>query len=96
LRGKDEIVVWGAGSLTEELLANFFDVSRIAFFIDRDPAKLGSSRLGRPVNGPTALGTTPRTVLINSIDFADAIAADIERQYPGVSHRLVRISDLLG
>jgi hypothetical protein len=89
------VVVWGAGSLAEELLANFFDPGRIDFFIDSNPEKLGSQVLGRPVRGPDALGRTPRTVLINSIDFADAIAEDIARLYPGAAHTLIRVGDLL-
>jgi len=72
LIGENEIVVWGAGSLAYEILANFFDATRIAFFIDRNVAKQGSLCLGRPVRGPEALGHAPRTVLINSIDFADS------------------------
>lgn len=91
----ERLVVWGAGSLAEELLANFFDPGRIDFFIDGNPDKLGSQVLARPVRGPEALGRTPRTVLINSIDFADAIAEDIARLYPGVPHTLIRVGDLL-
>ena len=94
LAGEERVVVWGAGSLTIELLANFFDPARIDFFIDRDPAKQGSTVLGREVRAPEALGSEPRTILLNSIDFAPAIAADVDRLYPGTSHRLVPISDL--
>jgi 2-polyprenyl-3-methyl-5-hydroxy-6-metoxy-1,4-benzoquinol methylase len=89
------LVVWGAGSLAEELLSNFFDPAKIDFFIDKNPAKLGGEVLGRPVRGPDALGRAPRTVLVNSIDFADAIVDDIGRLYPGVPHVLVRVGDLL-
>jgi 2-polyprenyl-3-methyl-5-hydroxy-6-metoxy-1,4-benzoquinol methylase len=95
LAGADQIVVWGAGSLAVEILANFFDPRRIAFFVDGDATKQGSLCLGRPVQGPQALGRSPRTVLINSIDFAGAIAADISRLYPGVAHRLIPIGELL-
>lgn len=95
IAGERDIVVWGAGSLAEELLANFFDVDRIAFFVDRDSAKQRGLCLGRPVRPPECLGTSPRTVLINSIDFADSIISDITRSYPDAGHRLVRISDLL-
>jgi SAM-dependent methyltransferase len=95
LKGVKNLVVWGAGSLAEELLANFFDPSGIDFFIDKNPARQGAEVLGRPVRGPDALGRAPRTVLINSIDFADAIADDIARLYPGIPHTLVRIGDLL-
>jgi SAM-dependent methyltransferase len=95
IAGERDIVVWGAGSLAEELLANFFDAERIAFFVDRDSAKQRGVCLGRPVRPPECLGSAPRTVLINSIDFADAIADDIARLYPGVPHTLIRVGDLL-
>jgi SAM-dependent methyltransferase len=95
LVGTNNLVVWGAGSLAEELLANFLDAGTIDFFIDGNPAKQGAEVLGRPVRGPDALGRAPRTVLINSIDFADDIANDIDRLYPGVPHTLVRVGDLL-
>lgn len=90
------IVVWGAGSLTDEMLANFFDPARIDFFVDRDPAKQGTTLLGRPVRAPEDIGTTPRTVLLNSIDFAPAIAANLKALYPETPHRAVPIADLLG
>ena len=95
LQDAGPIVVWGAGSLADEILANFFDPERIAFFIDRDPAKQGGARLGRPVKGPDALPTVPATILINSIDFAPSIEADIRRLRPGVAHRVVPISELI-
>lgn len=89
------IVVWGAGSLTDEMLANFFDPARIDYFVDRDPAKQGTTLLGRPVRAPEDIGATPRTVLLNSIDFAPAIAANLQALYPDVGHRAVPIADLL-
>jgi SAM-dependent methyltransferase len=91
----ERVVVWGAGSLTDEMLANFFDATRIDFFIDRDPKKHGTTLLGRPVRGPDALGTEPRTVLVNSIDFAAAITADLKAMYPDANHRIIPIADLL-
>lgn len=96
LANDNEVVVWGAGSLADELLANFFDPQKIAFFIDTNPDKAGTTCLGRPVRGPEALGSTRRTVLVNSIDFANAITSDIQRLYPGGGHHLVRVGDLLG
>ncbi len=90
---QERLVVWGAGSLADELLANFLDIATIEFFIDRNPAKVGGELLGRPVKGPEALSAEPRTVLVNSIDFADSICADIAAL--GVAHRVVRVGDLL-
>jgi SAM-dependent methyltransferase len=95
LAGDEPIVVWGAGSLTDEMLANFFDAARIDFFVDRNPAKHGTTLLGRPVRSPADIGEAPRTILLNSIDFAPSIAADIQAMYPTAGHRLVPIADLL-
>jgi hypothetical protein len=92
----EPVVVWGAGSLATELLANYLDPERIAFFVDRNPATHGAERLGRPVRAPQALiGAGPTTILINSIDFAPAIEADIGALMPGHRHRLVRIGDVI-
>ncbi len=95
LVGTGTVVVWGAGSLADEVLANFFDPAKIDYFVDRDTAKQGGLRLGRPVLAPEDLGRTPRTVLVNSIDFSPAIMEDIRVAYPDVAHRLVPIADLL-
>jgi SAM-dependent methyltransferase len=93
--GENEIVAWGAGGLAQVLLANYFDVDRIAFFVDRDPAKQGTTCLGRPVRSPDAMTGAPRTILINSVDFADSIEADIARLAPDVPHRIIRVADIL-
>jgi SAM-dependent methyltransferase len=95
MRDAGPVIVWGAGSLADEILANFFDPGMIAFFIDRDPGKQGGERLGRPVKGPDALPTAPATILINSIDFAPSIEADIRRLRPDVPHRLIPIGELI-
>lgn len=93
-RGK--VVVWGAGSLATELLGNFLAPERIAFFVDKNPAIHGTERLGRPVRPPQSLvNAEPVTILVNSIDFAPMIEADIEKMMPGHSHRLVRIGDVI-
>ena len=94
LAESEKVVVWGAGSLAEEILANFFDIDLIDFFVDKNPAKQGQLCLGRPVRAPDALGNEPRTIIVNSIDFAPSIVADIRRLYPASNHKIVRISDL--
>lgn len=92
----EPVVVWGAGSLATEVLGNYLDPARIAFFVDKNPATQGSERLGRPVRAPQALvGAAPTTILINSIDYAPAIEADIDALLPGHRHRLVRIGDVI-
>ena len=94
LAGESKIIVWGAGSVAEEILGNFFDREKIDFFVDKSNSQLGTELLGRPVRGPEALGNDPRTIILASIEFAPAIAADIETLYPGRGHRLVPISEL--
>ena len=90
------VVVWGAGSLASELLANFLPPERIAYFVDRDPAKQGGLCLGREVRAPEALaGEAGLVILINSIDFAPRIEQDIARLLPGHGHELVRIGDVI-
>ncbi|MEO7027643.1 MAG: class I SAM-dependent methyltransferase [Caulobacteraceae bacterium] len=93
--GEREIVVWGAGGLSQVLLANYFDPACIAFFVDRDPKKQGQQCLGRPILAPEALGDRPRTILVNSVDFARSIAADIDRVAAGARHRVIFLADLL-
>lgn len=95
LAGETSIVVWGAGSVACELLANFLDIGLIDFFIDGNVSKHGSSCLGRPVRAPDALGEKPRTVLIASVDYADEIRDTINRHYPHAGHRMVRIEDII-
>ena len=91
----DKIVVWGAGSLAEELIVNYFDTDKIDYFVDRNSEKVGTPCLGRPVRSPESIGEAPRTILVNSIDFADSIAGEIARIFPNNSHRIVRIGDIL-
>ena len=57
-------------------------------------AKQGGTCLGHPIRGPEALRDSARTVLVNSIDFADSICADICRLFPNASHPVVHIGDL--
>jgi len=95
LESDQKVVIWGAGSLASEVIANFFDPERIDYFIDTDPAKQEQMLLGKRVQAPEALGSIPRTVLINSVDFASAIAADLRRLYPDTAHKLVSVADLL-
>jgi SAM-dependent methyltransferase len=95
LAGVSSLAVWGAGTLASELLANGFDMAKVAFFVDRDPAKIGSTLFGKLVVGPDALGMTPQTVLICSVEFAEDVASDIRALYPDAGHRLVTLAELL-
>ncbi len=88
-------IIWGAGSLATELLANFFDLDQIAFFVDRDPAKHGKECLGRSIHSPMeALQYPHLPILVNSIDFAKSICLDV-KNICGYTRKIIFISDLL-
>ena len=88
--------MWGVATLAEEVLANFFDPERISFYVDRDPKKQGTTFLNRPVLSPDALSEESHTVLVNSVDVADDIVAELEAMTPsGGGHTIIRISDLI-
>ena len=87
---------WGVATLAEEVLANFFDPTRIEFFVDRDERKQGATCLGRPILSPETLRGKKRTVLVNSVDVADAIVGEIEAMQPiGGAHEIILIADLI-
>jgi SAM-dependent methyltransferase len=95
LAGK-RLVVWGAGSVAQELLANFLAPEHIDFFVDRNADKQGGNCMGRPVKAPSVLGDmSSRTILINSIDFGPAIASDIDAMFPGHGHELIQVGEVL-
>jgi SAM-dependent methyltransferase len=90
------LVVWGAGAMATELLGNFLDPARIRCFVDRDPAKWGQTCLGRPIHAPEELRRHPgQMVLINSIEFADAIRADIQASFGTVVGPVLDMRELL-
>jgi len=96
LEGLGKIAVWGAGTVTLEFLANFFDPSRIAFFIDNSAERLAGPCLGRPVYSPEALlHQAYSAILISSFDHADAIDANLRRICPDLKCPVLRMEDLL-
>lgn len=93
---RGRVVVWGAGSLAAELLGNYLDPEKILFFVDRNPAKHGTTCLGRPVSDPEALrDLRTATILVNSIDFAEIIENDIAATFPHNDFTMVRIGDII-
>jgi len=94
--GAKDIVVWGAGCLVQELLSNFFDPRKIAYFVDRDPRKQAGLALGKPIRAPESLaGETGLTILANSIDYGPAIAADIALMFPNAGHKVIQMSTIV-
>jgi 2-polyprenyl-3-methyl-5-hydroxy-6-metoxy-1,4-benzoquinol methylase len=96
LADENKVVVWGAGKMVEELLSHFFDRSRIAFFVDSDRSKHGSSCMDLPVRPIETLLETPGSVvLINSLEFEESIRRAIAEQFCGTVKRVISISELL-
>ena len=96
LSGENELVVWPAGNMSEELLAHFFDPSRIAFFVDSNNAKHGTVCLGRPVRSPEAIAESKEcAIFINSLDFEGSIRNQILEQFPGSVRKIVTMREVL-
>lgn len=96
LLGIDEVVVWGAGRMVDEILAHHFDRTRIAFFVDKDERKHRTQCLGREVRPLDALHNYPDcTILINSLEYEDAIKAQIDNAFLDVQAKIITMSDIL-
>ena len=95
LNGIEQVIIWGAGKLSEELLEHYFDLSRISFFVDSNQGKQGSTCLGLPIRDPAVLAQcSDPVVLINSLEFEDSIRRQLKEQFPGV-RRVIGIGELL-
>lgn len=95
MAGLDNVVVWGAGKMVDELLEHFFDPSRIAFFVDSDERKWGSSRMGVPVRPLSALSSEGvQVVVINSLEYEPAIRQQLLERFPEV-RRVIAVRELL-
>ena len=96
LAGVDQVAVWGAGRMVDEVLAHVFDAARIAYFVDRDPAKQGGALLGKPIVAPAALREdSGRVVLINSLEMEPAIRAQIAADFGDLKLRVIGIAQLM-
>lgn len=69
--GRDypNVAVWGAGWQAKYMFekSTFFKQSRIAFFADSTPSKIGTEFLGAPVKDPSALLNSDVPVLIAAV-----------------------------
>lgn len=92
----EQVIVWGAGGMTSELILPYFDVDRIAYFVDRDLDKHGQILMGRPVLDPKTLTEgTNQTVLISSLDYEQEIRAELQVHYAPYVARVLSLRDLL-
>jgi len=72
LRGRDSVLVWGAGQMGRRLSKHLLrEGAPLKAFIDIDPAKIGRTRRGAPVIAPEGLPalweSVPRPVLLVAV-----------------------------
>ena len=83
IEDKVEIVIWGAGNFTKRLMATTrLKHADIAFFVDKDKNKIGSSLNGIEIRPPQALSGFEGTVAVASALYADDIVDEINRRFP--------------
>lgn len=88
LRGVPELIVWGTGQTTRELLAeSALGDARIVAFADSNPLYHGRRLAGAPVVAPESLRARPQPILVGSIVSQAAIVARASEL--GLRHRLL-------
>lgn len=76
----EEIVVWGAGSYTTQLLKNtYLSKCNIIAFIDSDPNKQGSKLKNIKIYPPTILKKCSKLIIISSAIYSDDITKQIKK-----------------
>jgi SAM-dependent methyltransferase len=96
ISAEDAVVFWGAGRMAEEMIDLYFDTAKIAYFVDRDPAKHGLVKCGAPIRAPETLrGDAGRLIVINSLEMENEIRQQIEAEFSDLDLRLIGLSTLL-
>jgi SAM-dependent methyltransferase len=96
LGDENELIVWPAGKMVQELLLHFFDPARIAFFVDSDSSKDGTLCMGKPVRSPAAISQTKDCVIfINSLDYEESIRSQIAEQFSDRVRKIISMRELL-
>ena len=82
--------------MADEVVAHFFDVERIEFFVDGSVDKQGKLCLGKPICSPDELRKrSDCTILINSLEHEQSIKTDIANRYSKFVRKVIGISELL-
>ncbi len=96
LSGLPPLIVWGAGKMVPEMLAHYFDPSRIAFFVDSDLRKHGTLCMGVPVKPVAALEEQiDSVVLIATIEYESEIRLEIGNRFGATVGRVIGLGELL-
>jgi len=91
VRSQEPVLIWGAGALTQRLLASTrLSRANIVAFIDSNPALQGKRLIDREIFFPEQVAGRSETILICSVAFAREILARIRHDL-GWSNRLASI-----
>ncbi len=68
---KVPVALWGAGETARLLLehSNYFKRVELAYFVDPDPNKIGTTFMGKPVYAPDVLTKTQTPVFIAAVQY---------------------------
>ena len=75
----DEVIVWGAGSLTQRLLTSTSLASKVMKFVDRNRVLQGTTLAGVDIIGPDAVKYYTQPIFICSFRFKDEIVKEIKQ-----------------
>ena len=71
ISSQNPVALWGAGETARLLLehSNYFKKVELAYFIDPDPRKIGTTFMGKPVYAPSKLTETKTPVFIAAVQY---------------------------
>ncbi len=91
-----DLVIWGAGGMTQELILPHLRALNPKAIIDRDPSKQGTVLHEIPVCSPEILNDQAGvTVLIASLDYESEIEAELRGDFAGSVNRIIKLRELL-
>ncbi len=83
----NKILVWGAGSLTQRLLATTSLKSKVIKLVDRDKNLIGKTLNGIPIISPHEVKQFKDSILISSFRFKEDIKKDISKM--GLENKII-------
>jgi 2-polyprenyl-3-methyl-5-hydroxy-6-metoxy-1,4-benzoquinol methylase len=82
-----QILVWGAGALSQKLLLSTPLKKKVVTFIDRDPSLWGTKLAGINILSPREISQFPFPILISSYYFKDEITEQIKKM--GLKNKII-------
>jgi hypothetical protein len=91
------LIVWCCGTTTYDIIGNDFELEKLLFFVDKNPAMQSRPFLGKEVKPPEAILDHPNSpILICSINAYDEVEKEIKRMFEGQKlPPIYKIGDML-